>query len=129
MYKYILFFLLVVVASACRIKLDGDNFYTIQGRLVDTLEQPIKNLKLRVITKQYIDFSYNEEIILNNATTDDKGYFQISFPDSNNPIYLSFEPDYYIYASSTNYFCYQINLNNSQNNLIDLKKIRLVKSN
>jgi hypothetical protein len=99
MKKFLLLLLFVFIAISCEIKLDGNRFYAVEGRLIDTLYQPIVGHELKVISSFHSDFIYDESVVLNKGITDTNGYFKIYFPGSNARTYLIFEPEFYKYDS------------------------------
>ncbi len=135
--KIILLLLLVVfIAISCEIQLDGNRFYTVQGKLLDTTNQPIKNHHLQVITSKGALFDPYERIILNNGYTNENGYFKIYYPGSSHHTYLDFEPEFYKYdsiSSDGHVYGYHTEIElddeNYPENYIDLGNLKIKKEN
>lgn len=136
MKKFLLLLFVLLTAISCEITLDGNRFYTVEGKLLDTLNQPINEHQLQVTVSQYGLFTYNESVVLNNCKTDANGYFKMNFPGSNSFTYLHFEPNFYKYdsiSSDGHYYGYhtEIQLDDNYNleNNFDLGTINLKKNN
>lgn len=127
-----LFLTLIVVFTiiSCQIRLDGNSYYSVQGKIVDSLNQPIHNHLIKVVSSQHDLFIYNESIILNECKTDENGNFKMNFPSSTANVYLQFEPNFFKYDSISDDgyyygFDYSVLLENEVNNIYNTGQIHL----
>ena len=84
----ILFFLLV----GCKLKFDGNTFYTIKGRITDTTNHAMPNFK--VFVYNYLQgalFVTGGNAVSAVGYTDVNGNFKLTFPACNGDYYLSLQ--------------------------------------
>ncbi len=133
MRQIFIFLMLIFLINSCYIQLNGNSFYTVQGKLLDTLNHPIENHLLQVITSQGDLFTPHENVLLNEVKTGKNGVFQMNFPGSSGMTYLTFEDRYFKYDSISDtghHYGYTETIYlepNNYNNLYDLGVIHIKK--
>ncbi len=90
--------LLAMSLMACyKLHFEGNTFQTVKGTITDTLNKPISNLTLNMVTT--LTNSRSGPVIVSTTSTKSDGSFQFTFPRSNGYLYVEL-PETYAVADS-----------------------------
>lgn len=131
----ILFLLFAFAFISCgKIQLDGMNFYTVKGKIIDVNSQTKPNIDLDVYVRKG-DGGYSIvgqtffETVIASSKTNQNGDFKITFPKSDGEVYLLLPLGYgvvdSIAISSRDSNLVKLKMNDFNDSLLDIKTIKI----